>query len=261
VEFEPFIVSSIVSKKIAEGAGALVYDVKCGNGAFMKTRDRAVHLAERLVATTRGLGRRAAAVVTDMNQPLGRACGNALEVRESLDVLRGGGPADVRALTLGLAGRMLVASGAEKSFDAALSSALRALDSGIAYEKFLAMVEAQGGNAKTLEQDDGLPRAGVVTMVTAPRSGIIESIDTFAMGELLVAIGAGRRRKEDSIDPAVGVMVQTRLGDRVSVGAPLAELHLAAPDADAAARLRDCFVLGDGPVVPPPLTIASIDPD
>jgi pyrimidine-nucleoside phosphorylase/thymidine phosphorylase len=261
VEFEPFIVSSIVSKKIAEGAGALVYDVKCGNGAFMKTRDRAVHLAERLVATTRGLGRRAAAVVTDMNQPLGRACGNALEVRESLDVLRGGGPADVRALTLGLAGRMLVASGAEKSFDAALSSALRVLDTGLAYEKFLTMVEAQGGDAKALDQDGGLAQAKVVTMVTAPRAGIVEGIDTFAMGELLVAIGAGRRRKEDPIDPAVGVMVQTRLGDRIGAGEPLAELHLAAPDPDVASRLQACFTIGEGPVVPPALTIASIDPD
>jgi pyrimidine-nucleoside phosphorylase/thymidine phosphorylase len=259
VEFEPFIVSSIVSKKIAEGAGALVYDVKCGNGAFMKTRDRAVHLAERLVATTRGLGRRAAAVVTDMNQPLGRACGNALEVQESVEVLKGGGPADVRALTLGLAGRMLVASGAESSFDTALSSALRAIDSGAAYERFLAMVAAQGGDPKALETRGGLARAKVVTVVTAPRTGTIESIDTFAMGELLVAIGAGRRRKEDPIDPAVGVMVQARIGDRIGAGEPLAELHLAAPDPGCAERLQACFTLGDGPVAPPPLTIATID--
>ncbi len=259
VEFEPFIVSSIVSKKIAEGAGALVYDVKCGNGAFMKTRDRAVHLAERLVATTRGLGRRAAALVTDMNQPLGRACGNALEVQESVEVLKGGGPADVRALTLGLAGRMLVASGAESSFDAALSSALRAIDSGAAYERFLAMVAAQGGDPKALEPPGGLARAKVVTVVTAARTGIIESIDTFAMGELLVAIGAGRRRKEDPIDPAVGVMVQARIGDRIGAGEPLAELHLAADDPGCVERLQACFTLGDGPVAPPPLTVATID--
>jgi len=260
VEFEPFIVSSIVSKKIAEGAGALVYDVKCGNGAFMKSRERAVHLAERLVATTRGLGRKAAAVVTDMNQPLGRACGNALEVVESIEVLRGGGPADVRALTLGLAGRMLVASGAETSFDAALSSALRALDSGAAYERFIALVEAQGGDPRAFDRPDGWARAAAVTMVTAARAGTIEAIDTFAMGELLVAIGAGRRRKEDAIDPAVGVMVQARLGDRVGVGAPLAELHLAAADPAVAARLQACFTIGEGPVAPPPLTLATIDP-
>jgi pyrimidine-nucleoside phosphorylase/thymidine phosphorylase len=212
------------------------------------------------VATTRGLGRKAAAVVTDMNQPLGRACGNALEVVESIEVLRGGGPADVRALTLGLAGRMLVASGAETSFDAALSSALRALDSGAAYERFIALVEAQGGDPRAFDRPDGWARAQAVTMVTAPRAGTIEAIDTFAMGELLVAIGAGRRRKEDAIDPAVGVMVQARLGDRVGVGAPLAELHLAAADPAVAARLQACFTIGEGPVAPPPLTLATIDP-
>src|SRR5437867_4949814 len=142
VDFEPFIVSSIVSKKIAEGAGAIVYDVKCGDGAFMREPARARGLAERLVRATRSLDARASAFVTDMNQPLGRAVGNALEVRESIDVLRGAGPTDVRELTLALAARMLVLAGAEPAETAARARAERALGSGAAWRKFLQLVEA-----------------------------------------------------------------------------------------------------------------------
>jgi pyrimidine-nucleoside phosphorylase/thymidine phosphorylase len=259
VEFEPFIVSSIVSKKIAEGAGALVYDVKCGNGAFMKTPETARHLAERLVATTRSMGRAAAAVVTDMSQPLGRACGNALEVTESLDVLRGGGPADVRALTLELGGRMLVASGAEASFEAALSRCVTALDTGAALERFVAMVAAQGGDPNALEGSGGLARAPIVTVVAAERSGTVRAIDTFGLGELLVVIGAGRTAKEQAIDPAVGLIVHARVGDVVRAGAPLAELHLAAPDERAIARAQACFTVGDGPVATPKLILERLN--
>jgi len=259
VEFEPFIVSSIVSKKIAEGAGALVYDVKCGNGAFMTSVDEARHLARRLVDTTRAMGREAAALVTDMTQPLGRACGNALEVRESLDVLRGGGPADVRALTLELAARMLVTSGAEEAMDTALSRALEALDSGAAMERFTDMVEAQGGDPRALERRDGLAAAPVVSVVASPRAGTLQAIDTFALGELLVAIGAGRAAKEDTIDPAVGLVMHARLGDTLRAGSPLAELHLAGPDPGAMARVQECFTVADGPAATPALVIERLN--
>ena len=259
VEFEPFIVSSIVSKKIAEGAGALVYDVKCGNGAFMRTLAGATHLAQRLVDTTRSMGRVAKAMVTDMSQPLGRACGNALEVRESIELLRGGGPADVRELTLDLAARMLLGAGADATLEAARARAANVLDSGAAYERFVAMVEAQGGRAAEVAERDGLARAAMVTLVTAPRAGTLAAVDTFGLGELLVAIGAGRRAKEDAIDPAVGVVVHARVGDTLAKGAPLAELHLAGPDGEAVARAEACFTIGDERVAAPALTLATID--
>jgi pyrimidine-nucleoside phosphorylase len=259
VEFEPFIVSSIVSKKVAEGAQAVAYDVKCGSGAFMKTREAAAHLAGRLVATTRALGRRGAALVTDMSQPLGEAVGNALEVEESVEVLLGRGPADVRALTLELAAVMLVGAGAEGDRVAALARASRALESGAAWERFLAMVEAQGGERPAVEEPGRMPQAPVRTPVRAGRAGMIEAIDTFAMGELAVAIGAGRRAKEDEVDPRVGLVVRVRLGAAVRAGDILAELHLAAEDPGAVARAAACFTIGDRAPAVPPLVLERVE--
>jgi pyrimidine-nucleoside phosphorylase len=258
VEFEPFIVSSIVSKKIAEGADAIVYDVKCGNGAFMKDRASAGHLARRLVDTTRALGRKAHALVTDMSQPLGVAAGNALEVRESVDVLRGGGPADVRALTLDLAAAMLALSGAESDAATAHARAMRALDSGAAWERFLEMVEAQGGDPASVESADGLARAPNVIPVAANAGGTITAVDCFGLGELVVRIGGGRRAKEDAIDPRVGIMVRARIGDRVEAGTPLAELHLAAPDESAVREAVASFTIGEGNTPAPELVLERI---
>jgi pyrimidine-nucleoside phosphorylase len=259
VEFEPFIVSSIVSKKVAEGAQAVAYDVKCGSGAFMKTREAAAHPARRLVDTTRALGRKGAALVTDMSQPLGAAVGNALEVEESIDVLRGKGPADVRALTLELAAEMLLGAGAERDRAAALARATRALESGAAWEAFLALVEAQGGNRRAVETPGGMPQAPVRTPVAAARAGVIAAIDTFAMGELAVAIGAGRRAKEDPVDPRVGLRVRVRLGATVRAGETLAELHLASDDPGAVARAAACFAIGDRAPAVPPLVLERVE--
>jgi pyrimidine-nucleoside phosphorylase len=258
VEREYFIVPSIVSKKVAEGAGALVYDVKCGSGAFMKTREDASHLAHRLIEVTRSLGRRAAARVTDMNQPLGVAVGNALEVEEAIAVLRGGGPADVRALTLELAALMLSLSGAAPAAEAAARVG-RALDSGEAWERFVQLVVAQGGDAASVERAGGLPRAPVVRPVTAARGGVLEAVDSFALGELVVAIGGGRRAKEDEVDPRVGLLVRRRIGDRVTQGDVLAELHLASEDPSMVARARAGFLVGDGPARAPELVIERLD--
>jgi pyrimidine-nucleoside phosphorylase len=258
VEFEPFIVSSIVSKKVAEGALGIAYDVKVGSGAFMKTREAAVHLAQRLVATTRAFGRRASALVTDMSQPLGEACGNALEVRESLDVLEGRGPADVRELTLRLAAEMLCLSGAEASVDDGLERARTALDRGAAKERFLDLVAAQGGDPRQVEQTDGLPRAPVVVPVHAARAGVLRSIDTFRLGDLVVDIGGGRRSKEDDVDPSVGIMVRRRLGDEVTRGDLLAELHLQREDEAVLTRAAACFEIGDAGLDPPPLVVERI---
>jgi len=258
VERDYFIVPSIVSKKVAEGAGALVYDVKCGSGAFMKTRADAVRLAQRLNAVTRSLGRKAAARVTDMSQPLGAAVGNALEVEESVAVLKGGGPADVRALTLELGALMLSLAGAAPAAEAP-RRVQEALDSGAAWERFLELVRAQGGDPAALERAGGMPAAPVVAPVTAERAGVLEAVDSFALGELVVAIGGGRRAKEDEVDPRVGLMVRRRIGDRVAAGDRLADLHLAKDDAGAVGRARACFRVGDGPAAAPELIIERVD--
>jgi pyrimidine-nucleoside phosphorylase len=258
VEREYFIVPSIVSKKVAEGAGALVYDVKCGSGAFMKTREDAVHLAQRLISVTRSLGRKAAARVTDMNQPLGAAVGNALEVVETIDVLKGGGPADVRVLTLELAALMLSLSGAASVAEAPKRVEL-ALDSGAAWERFVELVRAQGGDPASVERAGGMPGAPVVVPVTAARVGVLEAVDSFALGELVVGIGGGRRAKEDQVDPRVGLVVRRRIGDRVDNGDLLAELHLAKADVAAVERARSCFRIGEGPAAAPELVIERVD--
>jgi pyrimidine-nucleoside phosphorylase len=259
VEFEPFIVSSIVSKKIAEGAGAVVYDVKCGNGAFMRDIGHARSLARRLVSATRGLGARASAFITDMSQPLGVMSGNALEVRESVDLLRGGGPADVRELTLELSARMLELAGVAKDHAAARAAVERALASGAAWEKFVAMVKAQGGDPASVGHPEKLPRAPVTVEVKAPRAGSIAAIDTFALGELVVSIGGGRRKKEDAIDPRVGLETLRQIGDRVKSGESLARLHLAADDAGAVSRAAACFTIGDAAPPMPELVLERVD--
>jgi thymidine phosphorylase len=260
VERDYFIVPSIVSKKIAEGAGAIAYDVKCGSGAFMTTREAAVALARRLVRTTQRLGAKAAARVTDMSQPLGKAAGNALEVIESVDVLRGAGPADVRELTLELAAVMLRLAGADSTHEAARERATRALDSGAALERFGQLVEAQGGDRRAAE-DGTLAKAREVVTVRADAPGTIAAVDTFALGDLVVSIGGGRRSKEDSIDPSVGLVVHARIGDAVREGDPLVELHLARKDGSVEARARGAFRLAAIEVTAPTLVMDRVESD
>jgi pyrimidine-nucleoside phosphorylase len=246
VEFEPFIVSSIVSKKIAEGAQSLVYDVKCGDGAFMRTPERARGLAERLVRASRALGARASAFVTDMSEPLGRAAGNALEVVESIEVLKGGGPDDVRTLTLALAARMISLSGVERDDAAASKRAAEALANGRAWQKFLEMVRAQGGDASVLEREPcRLAPAPHVEPVRSERAGTLVSVRTFELGEWVVRMGGGRLAKEDTIDPRVGIRVLRRVGDAVAKGDVIAEAHVADAAAEWSSRVRDCFVIED----------------
>jgi thymidine phosphorylase len=153
---------------------------------------------------------------------------------------------------------MIAMSGVEPDVEKARRRAARTLETGVALERFAAMVEAQGGRAADVAEPDRLPRAPVVTRVTASRAGTLAAVDTFALGELLVAIGAGRRAKEDRIDPAVGIEVRARIGDRLAKGAPLAELHLAGPDAGISERFEACFTIGDEPVPAPALVLATI---
>jgi pyrimidine-nucleoside phosphorylase len=225
----------------------------------MKTREAAVSLARRLVRTSRALGAQAAALVTDMSQPLGVTVGNALEVRESVEILQGGGPADVRELTLDLAATMLTLAGVGASHLSARSRAERALADGSAWRKWLELIEAQGGDPRSLENGAvALHPAPVQALVPAPRSGVLAAVDTFALGELMVAIGAGRRAKDDAIDPRVGMRVLRRIGDSVRAGEALAELHLAKADAGATARAAACFRIEDAAVGAPALVIERV---
>jgi thymidine phosphorylase len=245
VESIPLISSSIMSKKIAEGTGALVLDVKVGRGAFMKDRARASALAATMVGIGRHHGVATRARLTAMDAPLGRAAGNALEVTESLEVLHGGGPADVRELTLALAHDMLALVGLNVN-------PAQYLDDGAAYEVYRRMIRAQGG-----DPDAELPVAARRETVVAPRAGVVASIDALAVGISAWRLGAGRARKEDPVSAAAGVLTLVRVGDSVEAGQPLFELHADDDEHLGAGRgpLALAAIIGDDPVTPPPLLI------
>lgn len=248
VESIPLISSSIMSKKIAEGTSALVLDVKVGRGAFMKDRQRARALATTMVGLGRHHGVATLAQLTSMDTPLGRAAGNALEVTESIEVLRGGGPADVRELTLALARDMLALVGLEVD-------PVTCLDDGSAYDVYRRMIQAQGG-----DPDAVLPVATHRETVVAQRSGVVASVDALAVGVSAWRLGAGRARKEDPVSAAAGVVTLVRVGDVVEVGQPLFEVHA---DDDAhlergRAALASAAVIGDDPVAPAPLLLERV---
>ncbi|GAA3992115.1 thymidine phosphorylase [Allokutzneria multivorans] len=226
VEAIPLIASSIMSKKIAEGADALVLDVKFGSGAFMKSADDARRLAEALVGIGVDHGLKVSALLTDMSVPLGRAVGNALEVAESVDVLRGGGPADVVELTVALAREMLSLAGIT-------TDPAEVLASGGAYDTWAQMISAQGG-----DPDAELPRAKHVHVVGAPADGVLATLDAYAVGVAGWRLGAGRARKEDPVQAGAGVLCLAKPGEEVRKGEPLLELHTDTPDAIPAA-LKD----------------------
>jgi pyrimidine-nucleoside phosphorylase len=255
VETIPLIVASILSKKYASGTAAVVFDVKTGSGAFMRELDRSVALAERLIAVSARMGKRAVALVTDMDQPLGAAVGNALEVRESIDCLQGGGPADIRELTLALAAEMLVLAGIDAAPDAARARATRALDDGSALEKFRAVIAAQGGDPAVLDDPDRILAAAPHTApVPAPGDGFVTAIDAYAIGEAIVALGGGRRAAADAVDPAVGIVLAKKVGDPVAAGEPLAVVHAAAVGpGPVPAAVSAAFTIGPSAPAPRPL--------
>ncbi|MDT0380893.1 thymidine phosphorylase [Streptomyces sp. DSM 42041] len=236
VEAIPLIASSIMSKKIAEGTGSLVLDVKVGSGAFMKTVEDARELASTMVGLGTDHGVRTVALLTDMSTPLGRTAGNALEVRESVEVLAGGGPADVVELTLALAREMLAAAGLPDADPA------KALADGSAMDVWRRMIAAQGG-----DPDADLPVAREQHVVTAPTSGVLTSLDAYAVGVAAWRLGAGRARKEDPVQAGAGVELHAKPGERVEAGAPLMTLHTDTPEKFdyALAALDDAFALGD----------------
>jgi pyrimidine-nucleoside phosphorylase len=251
----PLIASSIMSKKIAAGANVIVLDVKVGQGAFVKDEEEALHLARLMIRIGQNAGRKMAAIVSDMNQPLGRAVGNALEVREALETLQGRGPEDFVALVRTVAGWMLFLSGRARSPEEGQVLADAALASGQALATFRAFVAAQGGDPRYVDDPDLLPKARLVRTVLAPRSGYIAALNAMEVGMAAVLLGAGRSKKGDPIDHTVGIVLEAKVGARVEAGDPLFTVHANDERAlnEATQRVLDAYTWSDQPVEPPPL--------
>lgn len=251
----PLMASSIMSKKIAAGADAIVLDVKTGRGAFMKSLEQARDLARTMVEIGKGVGRRVSAVISDMNQPLGCAVGNALEIAEAVAALRGKGPADLYEHCMVVAEQMLILG--KRAPDAPTARALlcEALDSGRALEVLLHWVEAQGGDVSVLGEPPSMASASILRTISAPRDGVVAAIDAMEVGLAAVDLGAGRMRKGDPVDHAVGIVLSRKVGTAVVAGDPLFTIHAndrAKCDA-AAERVLAAYAWADGTIEPPPL--------
>jgi pyrimidine-nucleoside phosphorylase len=255
VESIPLIVSSVLSKKFAGGANTIVLDVKTGSGAFTKTVEDAETLAKGLVRLGNQTGRRVVALISDMSQPLGWAVGNALEVREAINTLHEGGPADFREHCMVVAAEMLMLSGKASDTNDALTLALETLASGAAWHKFRDMVEAQGGDVHYIDEPDRLPKATLVKPVPAPRSGYLSKLDAAEVGKAVMELGGGRERKGETIDHSVGVIVHYKVGDLVKKDTPLFTIHAndEARLAPACERMLNAHTFSDAPVQRLPL--------
>jgi pyrimidine-nucleoside phosphorylase len=243
VESIPLISSSIMSKKLAEGVDALVLDVKVGNGAFMKKQVDARRLAQMMVGIGRRMDRRVQALITDMSQPLGYAVGNALEVMEASQTLQNAGPTDLTRLSIELAARMIFLGKKAGSLDDARRLAEEKLVDGSGYKKLKLVVAAQGGNPQVLDKFELLPNATGMREVTSPRGGYVSAIDADDIGIASNMIGAGRSRKEDSIDPAVGIILEVKVGEKVDAGSVLCRLYYTREEhvEEAAEMVEDAF--------------------
>jgi len=257
----PLIASSIMSKKIAAGAQAIVLDVKVGTGAFMETLPEARQLAELMVAIGRLSGRKVVALLSDMNQPLGNAVGNALEVNEAIDTLQGGGPADFWEHCLVVASHLLVVGRKAGDIDEARRMAETILQDGIAWQQFRRLVTSQGGEVSVVDKPALLPQAPLVETVAAERSGYLLGIDAREVGETSVELGAGRARKEDPIDHAVGIVIHHKVGDHIGKGEGLFTIHANDLSKMVAARKRllAAHQWSDHPVEPLPLFYGIVE--
>ncbi len=262
VQSIPLIASSIISKKVAEGIEALVLDVKYGSGAFKPSYEAALELARALVTLAAAEGLKASALLTAMEQPLGVTVGNALEVRESIETLAGGGPADLREVTLALCAEAVVLSGVAD--ETAARTRLEAiLDSGAALERFAKLIERQSGDPSVVENPERLPSAPVQAPWVASRDGFVGSIDARQVGLAAIELGAGRARLDDVVDPAVGFEIECGIGDPVETGQRLATIHAASKSAAQAAaeRLQRAITLvPEAPPEAPPLVRCRIGP-
>jgi pyrimidine-nucleoside phosphorylase len=246
----PFLIcASIMSKKLAEGIDALVLDVKTGSGAFMKNEKDAAYLAELMVETGERMGKKMVALITDMDQPLGRYVGNSLEVVEVLEVLRGEGPEDLRELCLELGAWMFLLGQRVSTVEEGKQLSAKLIRSGEALERFRTMVELQGGDARVIDDPKQLPRAKHTLDVGSAKAGYVTAIQCERAGTACVILGGGRERKEDSVDPAVGFVLRKKVGDQVSTGEALCTIHYTSEALGARAKklLLESFEIGDAP--------------
>lgn len=261
VECMPLICGSIMSKKLAEGIDALVLDVKFGRGAFMKDIDAARELATTMVEIGRAMGKGVTALLTAMDQPLGRSVGNAVEVAESIACLRGEGPDDLMEVTYALGSEMLLLGKVETDLAAARTRLERSVNDGSALAKFGEIVAAQGGDARVVDDPTGvLPAAAQQVPLLAARGGVVQDVDAMEVALAALRLGAGRARAEDEVDPAVGITGLVKVGETVEQGRPLAVIHANDDEAWAAAevQLRDCIKIGDTAMASPPLIAERI---
>lgn len=221
----PLITASIMSKKLAEGANGIVFDIKTGTGAFMRETKQARALGKSLIATAKRFKKGAVALITDMNQPLGNAVGHSNEIIESIETLKGKGPKDLTDLSVALAAHMIHIAGVEKTFKKAEARAWKVLNDGSALEEFRELIRSQGGAAEVIDDYSILPQASEKTIVTAPRSGYVKNFENEKVGLLLIDLGGGRKMKTDVIDHAVGFYFHKKIGDQVKKGEPLLTIH------------------------------------
>jgi pyrimidine-nucleoside phosphorylase len=265
VESIPLIAASIMSKKLAEGLGGLVLDVKTGSGAFLPELDRALELARTMIGLGESRGCRTVALLTAMDRPLGRALGNALEIEETILALEGKGPADLMQVTLALADEMLLLAGLARDRDDARRQLERALASGAGLEMFGRLIEAQGGDRRIIEDPSLLPQAGAVEVYRAPEAGRVAAVEPRIIGRAITELGGGRRALGDVIDPSVGFVVTVKPGDAVSAGEPIASVFAkdkAGIDTGLAALGR-AITIGEGappnPLISHRVTAAGVE--
>lgn len=259
----PLIVSSIMSKKLAAGADAIVLDVTTGSGAFMQEYKDALKLGKIMVDIGLGLGKETVAVVSNMDEPLGFAIGNSLEVKEAIEILKNKGPEDLRNLCLILGAHMLKLGGAVKSYEEGKNRLEKILQEGTAFNKFKEMITAQGGNLEVIDRPELLPLAKHCTKIKADISGYIQKIDSRLLGESAMLLGAGREKKKSEIDLSVGIILKKKVGSKVNINEDLAEVHYNDSEKlkEAKNKLFSSFVIGDKKPKKLPLILATISKD
>lgn len=238
----PLITASIMSKKLAEGANGIVFDIKSGTGAFMRSTKDARALAKSLIATSKRFKKKAVALITDMNQPLGNAVGHSNEIIESIETLKGKGPKDLTDLSITLAAHMIHIGGVEKTFEKALKKAHQMVDSGKALEEFRKLLKSQGGDDRVIDDYSLLPQATEVTKVAAHKSGYIKMFQNDQIGLLLIELGGGRKSKADKIDHAVGFYFEKKIGDKVKKGDTIFTIHHHANQKQIAENIKSTFL-------------------
>ena len=261
VDSIPLIAGSIMSKKLAAGPDAFVFDVKTGGGAFMSTLKMAEEMARTLVDIAILSGRKAQALITDMNQPLGYYAGNALEIYETIECLRGKGPDDLMTVVMEIAGMMLMMGEKAGSIEEGKQLAQTALDEGKGLSKFKEMVAAQGGDTAYIDNPDLFPKAGITVPITAPQAGVIHGINTLEMGMICVALGAGREKTDDVIDMSAGIIFSKKVGDRVAAGETLLTLYTNKETGleEIEERCRNAIKIEDSPCSPYPIIYKVVD--